>query len=90
MIDVGYLISPADDSWYTMHDAKTDQYSCDALQQSTGKLVEVEDPVTQEVYVLMPRREFQQLVYDDTDVTEAEMQAAAELSCAPLEISHPS
>ena len=49
----------------------------EALQDSAGKPVEIEDPQTHQVYILMTRREFQRLIYDDSDLTEDEMQAAA-------------
>jgi len=49
----------------------------EALQQSAGKPVEIEDPQTRQVYILMTQREFRRLVYDDSDLTEEEMQAAA-------------
>ena len=49
----------------------------EALQDSAGQPVEIEDPQTHQVYILMTRREFQRLIYDDSDLTEDEMQAAA-------------
>lgn len=49
----------------------------EALADSAGKPVEIEDPQTHQIYILMTRREFQRLVYDDSDLTEDEMQAAA-------------
>jgi hypothetical protein len=49
----------------------------EALRGSAGKPVEVEDAQTHEVYVLMTRGDFQRLVYDDSDLTQAEMLAAA-------------
>ena len=49
----------------------------EALQDSAGKPVEIEDPQTHQVYILMTRDQFQRLVYDDSDLTEDEMQAAA-------------
>jgi hypothetical protein len=49
----------------------------EALQDSAGKPVEIEDAQTHEIYILMTRREFQRLVYDDSDLTEEEMRAAA-------------
>jgi hypothetical protein len=49
----------------------------EALQDSAGKPVEIEDAQTHEIYVLMTRREFQRLVYDDSDLSEEEMRAAA-------------
>jgi hypothetical protein len=49
----------------------------EALQDSAGKPVEIEDPQTHQVYILMTRDQFQRLVYDDSDLTEDEMRAAA-------------
>jgi hypothetical protein len=49
----------------------------EALKDSAGKPVEIQDTQTQQVYVLMTRQEFQRLVYDDSDLTAEEMQAAA-------------
>jgi hypothetical protein len=48
----------------------------DAVQQNAGKAVEVEDD-QQRLYVLMTRQEFERVVYDDSDLTEDEMRAAA-------------
>lgn len=49
----------------------------EALQGNAGKPIEIEDPQTHQVYVLMTRHEFQRLVYDDSDLTDPEMLAAA-------------
>jgi hypothetical protein len=49
----------------------------EALQDSAGKPVEIEDPQTHQIYVLMTQRELHRLVYDDSDLMESEMQAAA-------------
>ena len=47
----------------------------DAVQHNAGK-VEVEDD-QHRVYVLMTRQEFARVVYDDSDLTDDEMRAAA-------------
>jgi hypothetical protein len=51
----------------------------EALQDTAGKPVEIEDAQTHEVCVLMTRSEFRRLIYDDTDLTSDEMRAAAAL-----------
>jgi hypothetical protein len=57
----------------------------EALQDSAGKPVEIEDAQTHQVYVLMTRQEFQRLIYDDSELTEDEMQAAAASALADPE-----
>ena len=49
----------------------------EALQHSGGKPVEIEDTQTHEIYVLMTRDDFQRLMYDDSELSEGEMLAAA-------------
>jgi hypothetical protein len=49
----------------------------EALQNNAGKLVEIEDAQMHQVYIVMTRPEFQRLIYDDSDLTEEEMLAAA-------------
>jgi hypothetical protein len=49
----------------------------EVMQDSAGKPVEIQDTKTRQVYVLMTRQEFQRLIYDDSDLTPEEMQAAA-------------
>jgi hypothetical protein len=48
-----------------------------AVQRAPDRLVEIEDPESSTVYVLMTRRQFETLVYDDSDLSESEMLAAA-------------
>jgi hypothetical protein len=50
----------------------------DAVQHNAGKPLEVEDDQHQ-VYVLMTRDAFERVVYDDSDLSEYEMSAAAQL-----------
>lgn len=49
----------------------------DAVQRNAGKAVEVEDD-QKRIYVLMTRQEFERIFYDDSDLTEGEMRAAAQ------------
>jgi hypothetical protein len=56
----------------------------EALQNTAGS-VEIEDPQTNQVYVLMTRHEFQRLIYDDSDLTVEEMEAAASTALADPE-----
>lgn len=54
-----------------------------ALQQTDGTPLVVEDPETQQVYVLMSQEQFQRLQtrqFDDAELTEDEMLAAAAAS----------
>jgi hypothetical protein len=46
------------------------------MQDSAGRPVEIQDTPTLQVYVVMTRQEFRRLVYDDSDLTAEEMQAA--------------
>lgn len=48
-----------------------------AIGQQPGRPVELRDDETNTFYVLMTREQFQQLVYDDSDLTPDEMMAAA-------------
>jgi hypothetical protein len=48
----------------------------DAVQHNAGKAVEVEDD-QHRIYILMTRQEFERVVYDDSDLSEDEMRAAA-------------
>lgn len=49
----------------------------DAVQRNGGKAVVAEDD-QHRLYVVMTRQEFERVVYDDSDLTEAEMLASAE------------
>jgi hypothetical protein len=59
----------------------------EALQGNAGKPVEIEDQQTHQVYILMTRHEFQRLVYDDSDLTDAEMLAAVANGLSDPEVS---
>lgn len=56
----------------------------DAVQRNGGKAVLAEDD-QHRLYVVMTRQEFERVVYDDSDLTEAEMLAAAEQMLADEE-----
>jgi len=49
----------------------------EAIGRQPGRPVEFTDDQTNTCYVLMTREQFQQLVYDDSDLTPDEMMAAA-------------
>jgi hypothetical protein len=48
----------------------------DAIDQA-GHPLELQDEQTSTLYVLMTREQFRELVYDDSDLTDDEMLAAA-------------
>jgi hypothetical protein len=49
----------------------------EVMQDSAGQPVEIQDTQTHQVYVVMTRQAFQRLIYDDSDLSPEEMQAAA-------------
>lgn len=59
----------------------------DALRRAAGRLVEVLDQDSAETYVLMPKSEFERLAYDDSELSEEEMVAAASQTTEDLEDS---
>ena len=48
----------------------------EAMQQQSGRPLEIPDDQMNTAYIVMTREQFQKLVYDDSDLTPEEMVAA--------------
>jgi hypothetical protein len=53
-----------------------------ALETQPGRALQIDDPTTLRSFIVMARDDFARLVYDDSDLTEAEMIAASRVAAA--------